>query len=335
VASQTPTGRKRVFSGIQPTGDGELHLGNLIGALENWVRMQEDFETFYCVVDLHAMTVPYNAEELDLSRLTTAKTVLATGVDPRRSLFYFQSQVPQHAELAWILGTISSIGQLERMTQFKEKADRGGQNLGLLAYPVLMAADILIHRAQAVPVGDDQTQHLELTRDLVQRFNSRFGDTFPLPERISPPVGARVMSLQDPTAKMSKSDPDPDSRVNLLDPPDVIRKKVKAAVTDSDRMVRYDWEEKPGIANLLEIFSVSVGRSVADLAAEFVDAGYGRFKEAAAEAVVERLTPLRTRFKSFDDKEVGRVMLKGALDARSRAESTMVEVRRAVGLAGN
>jgi tryptophanyl-tRNA synthetase len=330
-----PSGRKRVFSGIQPTGDGELHLGNLIGALENWVRMQDEYETYYCIVDLHAMTTPYDPKVLDKARLTTAKTLLAIGVDPRRSLFYLQSQVPQHAELAWILGTITSIGQLERMTQFKEKADRSGQNLGLLAYPVLMAADILLHRAHAVPVGDDQTQHLELTRDLVQRFNSRFGNVFPLPERISPPVGARVMSLQDPAAKMSKSDLDPDSRVNLLDPPDQVRKKVKSAVTDSDRTVRYDWTEKPGIANLLEIFSVCSGRPIPDLVAEFGDAGYGRFKEAVAEAVVSRLTPIRTRFKSLEDQEVGRLMLKGALDARSRAESTMVAVRRAVGLTGN
>jgi tryptophanyl-tRNA synthetase len=297
--------------------------------------MQDEYETYYCVVDLHAMTTPYDPKVLDQARLTTAKTLLAIGVDPRRSLFYLQSQVPQHAELAWILGTITSIGQLERMTQLKEKADRSGQNLGLLAYPVLMAADILLHRAHAVPVGDDQTQHLELTRDLVQRFNSRYGEVFPLPERITPPVGARVMSLQDPTAKMSKSDLDPDSRVNLLDPPDVVRKKVKSAVTDSERTVRYDWAEKPGIANLLEIFSVCGGRPIPELVAEFGETGYGRFKEAVAEAVVSRLTPIRTRFKSLEGDEVGRIMLKGALDARSRAESTMVAVRRAVGLTGN
>ncbi len=326
-------GHRRVFSGIQPTGDGELHLGNLVGALDNWVSMQAEYEAYYCVVDLHAMTVPYDRDELYASRLTTAKQVMAVGVDPARSLFYFQSQVPQHAELAWILGTISGLGQLERMTQFKEKADRSGQNLGLLSYPVLMAADILIHKAEVVPVGDDQTQHLELTRDLVERFNSRFGDTFPLPERISPKLGARVMSLQDPTAKMSKSDPDPSTRINLLDSPDEIRRKLKSAVTDSDRTVRYDWKEKPGISNLLEIFSVTSGRPIADLEEEFGGGGYGPFKEAAAEAVVERLTPIRTRFRSLDDDEVARIMLKGALDARSRAEQTMVAVRTAVGLA--
>jgi tryptophanyl-tRNA synthetase len=324
--------RKRVFSGIQPTG--ELHLGNLVGALENWVAMQEEYDPYYCVVDLHAMTVPYEPADLDRARLTTAKVVIATGVDPTRSLFYFQSQVPQHAELTWILGTISGVGQLERMIQFKEKSDRGLQNLGLLAYPVLMAADILVHRVHAVPVGDDQTQHLELTRDLAVRFNSRFGELFPVPDRITPKIGARVMSLQDPTIKMSKSDPDPGSRVNLLDEPEVIRKKVKAAVTDSGRTVAYDWDEKPGISNLLEIFALCSGRTLDELTSEFADSGYGPFKAAVAEAVVDRLTPIRARFKAMTDAEVSHVMAKAALDARARAEATMLAVRRAVGLTG-
>ena len=324
--------RPRVFSGIQPTG--ELHLGNLVGALDNWVEMQKSYQTFYCVVDLHAMTVPYDPEELERARYLTAKVVLATGVDPNRSLFYLQSQVPQHAELTWILSTLTGLGQLERMTQFKEKSDRAGQNFGLLGYPVLMAADILIHRVNAVPVGDDQTQHLELTRDLVERFNHRFSEVFPLPERITPDIGSRVMSLQDPAAKMSKSDPDPDSRVGLLDEPDLIRRKIKAAVTDSDRKVRYDWDEKPGISNLLELMSFSSGRPIHELEVEFGDAGYGPFKAAAAEAVVDRLTPLRTRFKQLDDAEVRRLMQKAALDARTKAEATMVLVRKAVGLAG-
>ena len=326
------TDRKRVFSGIQPTG--ELHFGNLVGALDNWVKMQKDYETYYCVVDLHAMTVPYDAAELAQARLDTAKLVIAAGVDPTKSLFYFQSQVPQHAELTWILGTITGIGQLERMTQYKEKADRAGQNLGLLSYPVLMAADILIHRVHAVPVGDDQTQHLELSRDLVLRFNSRFGETFPLPERITPELGARVMSLQNPQSKMSKSDFDPNSRLNLLDEPDLIRKKIRASVTDSDRTVRYDWDEKPGVSNLLELFAFSTGRSVAELEEEFANAGYGKFKDAVAEAMVEKLTPIRTRFKAMEDGEVARLMQKGALDARARAEGTMVVVRRSVGLTG-
>jgi tryptophanyl-tRNA synthetase len=240
--------------------------------------------------------------------------------------------VPQHAELAWILSTITGIGHLERMTQFKEKADRAGQNLGLLSYPVLMAADILLHNVHAVPVGDDQTQHLELTRDLVERFNARFGEEFPLPERITPEVGARVMSLQDPAAKMSKSDPSDASRILLTDSPDAIRKKVKTAVTDSDRYVRYDWEEKPGISNLLELFSVFADRGIDELVEEYHDTGYGRFKEAVAEAVAEGLTPIRTRYAALDDAEVSRIMEKSALEARQNAEREMRSVRRKVGL---
>jgi tryptophanyl-tRNA synthetase len=278
------------------------------------------------------MTIPYDAAEYETTRLETAKTILAAGVDPNRSLFYFQSQVPQHAELAWILATISGLGQLERMTQFKEKSDKVGQNLGLFSYPVLMAADILVHKAHAVPVGDDQTQHLELTRDLVERFNYRFGEVFPLPDRITPEIGARVMSLQDPAVKMSKSDPDPDSRINLIDDPDVIRRRIKSAVTDSDRFVRYDWEEKAGISNLLELMSFATGTPIAELEHEYGDGGYGRFKAAVAEAIVDRLTPLRTSYLRLDDTEVARLMQKAAIDARIKAEATMVTVRKAVGL---
>jgi tryptophanyl-tRNA synthetase len=310
--------RRRVFSGIQPTGSGHLQIGNLVGALRNWVEMQDSYDCIYCVVDLHAMTVPYDAEEFSRARIVTAKTLLAVGIDPSRSLVYYQSQVPHHAELAWILGTITGMGQLERMTQYKEKSDKAGQNLGLFAYPVLMAADILIHKAHAVPVGDDQTQHLELTRDLAERFNSRFGEQFPVPERITP--------------KMSKSDDNQGAFVLLTDEPDVIRKKVKSAVTDSGRDVRYDWDEKPGISNLLELFSFFSGRPIADISDEYRDAGYGRFKEAVAEAVVEGLTPIRRRFKELPDEEVARIMQRGALDARQRAEQEMISVRKATGL---
>ncbi|MEX0756689.1 MAG: tryptophan--tRNA ligase, partial [Acidimicrobiia bacterium] len=276
--------KKRVFSGVQPTGN--VHVGNYIGAFKNWVSMQEEYETIFCVVDLHAMTVPYEASEMIRNRIDMAKAVIACGVDPDRSLLYFQSHVPQHTELAWILSTITGIGHLERMTQYKEKSDRAGQNLGLLSYPVLMAADILIHHVNAVPVGDDQTQHLELTRDIVERFNSRFGVEFPMPERISPEIGARVMSLQDPTAKMSKSDPSPASRILLTDSPDDIVGKVKTAVTDSDRFVVHDWEKKPGVSNLLELASVFGGRSIDDLVDEYHESGYGVFKAAVADAII-------------------------------------------------
>jgi tryptophanyl-tRNA synthetase len=324
------TERKRVFSGVQPTGN--VHVGNYIGAFKNWVEMQETWETIYCVVDLHAMTVPYDPQELVRNRVDMAKAVIACGVDADRSLLYFQSHVPEHSELTWILSTITGIGQLERMTQFKEKAGRAGQNLALLSYPVLMAADIIIHKAHAVPVGEDQTQHLELTRDLVERFNSRFGEEFPLPERISPEIGARVMSLQDPTAKMSKSDPDPASRILLTDSTDEIVRKVKTAVTDSDRFVRYDWEAKPGISNLLELASLLGGVAIDDLVAEYHEAGYGAFKVAVAEAIDSGLAPIRSRFDALDDDDVMAVMDRNGALARERAAEEMLTVREKVGL---
>lgn len=326
--------KQKVFSGIQPTGKGELHIGNLVGALSNWVKMQDTYEAIYCVVDLHAMTVPYDVEGFRKARIVTAKTVLAAGIDPQKALLYYQSQVPQHAELAWILGTFTGMGQLERMTQYKERADKVGQNLGLFSYPVLMAADILLHKVHAVPVGDDQTQHLELTRDLVERFNSRYGNEFPLPERITPKIGARVMSLQDPTSKMSKSDDNAGAYVLLTDEPDIIAKKIKASVTDSEREVRYDWNEKPGVSNLLELLSYFTGEAVAKLETQYRDSGYGVFKQAVAEAVIDGLTPIRTAFKRLDDQEVSRIMQKAALDARQKAEGHMSTVRAKVGLSG-
>jgi tryptophanyl-tRNA synthetase len=323
---------KRVFSGIQPTGD--FHVGSYVGALRNWVALQDEYdETIYCVVDLHAMTIPYQAEDLRAGRLESAKMLLAVGVDPERSLLYYQSEVPQHVELAWILGTLTGLGQLERMTQFKEKADRARQNLGIFAYPVLQAADILVHKVHAVPVGEDQAQHLELTRDLAQRFNVRFGEEFPLPETIMPEVGARIMSLSDPTSKMSKSDPSPRSRILLKDTPDEIVKKVKAAVTDTGTEVAYDWETKPGISNLLELFSVFAGRAIPDLVAEYAQTGYGAFKIATAEAIAEGLAPVRAAYESLDDAEVEKVMARGAATARDRAEIEMRTVREKVGIA--
>lgn len=324
--------RKTVFSGLQPSGN--LHIGNYLGALRNWVKLQEEYDCIYCVVDLHAITVPLDPVEFNTDRLEAAKVLIAAGVDPERSLFYYQSQVPQHTELAWILGTITSTGQLNRMTQFKDKADRAGSNLGLYSYPVLMAADILLFRADAVPVGEDQKQHLELTRDLVERFNHRFGDEFPMPEPIIPDKGARVMSLQDPTAKMSKSEPDESSRILILDDPDTIRQRLKGAVTDSETEVRYDRAEKPGVSNLIEIMSLFTEASVESIEAEFGGGGYGNFKEAVAEAVIAGLAPLRSNYKEMEDAEVARLMQRGALDARTRAEGFQQAVRKRVGLAG-
>jgi tryptophanyl-tRNA synthetase len=324
--------RKTVFSGLQPTGN--IHIGNYLGALRNWVALQEDFDCIYCVVDLHAITVPQDPTVFNRDRLEAAKVLIAAGVDPERSLFYYQSQVPQHTELAWILSSITSTGQLNRMTQFKDKADKAGSNLALYSYPVLMAADILLFRADAVPVGEDQKQHLELTRDLVERFNHRFGDEFPMPDPIIPEHGARIMSLQDPTSKMSKSDPDDASRILVLDGPDTIRTRLKRAVTDSESEVRYDWAAKPGVSNLIEIMALFTGKDIEAIEAEYGSGGYGKFKEAVAESVISGLASLRSAYKEMNDADVARLMQRGALDARTKAEGFQQRVRRRIGLAG-
>lgn len=324
------TDRKRVFSGMQPTG--VAHVGNLIGAFSNWVSMQDDYDTIYNVVDLHAMTVPYDPASFRQERIALAKMILAVGVDPSRSLLYYQSDLSQHVELTWILSVITGIGQLERMTQYKEKADKSGQNLGLFSYPVLMAADILIHRVHAVPVGDDQTQHLELTRDLAERFNGRFGEVFPIPERITPEIGARVMSLQDPLTKMSKSDANSKATIFLTDSTDVIVKKIKSAVTDTGTDVAFDWENKPGISNLLEMFAYFSGRSIDALVAEYGTGGYGHFKLAVADAVVDGIGPIREAYEGMSDGDVTRVMADSAERAKVSADATMVVVKDAVGL---
>jgi tryptophanyl-tRNA synthetase len=324
------TDERRVFSGMQPTGAAQV--GNLIGAFSNWVSMQDDYRTIFCVVDLHAMSSPYDPAELSESRLRLAKMIIAAGVDPKRSLLYYQSEVPQHSELYWIIGTLAGVGQLQRMTQYKEKSDKAGQSFGVLAYPVLQAADILIHKAHAVPVGDDQTQHLELTRDLAERFNHRYGEVFPIPDRITPEIGARVMSLQEPSMKMSKSDPNSKATVFLTDTNDEIVKKVKSAVTDPGTEVAYDWEQKPGISNLLEIFSHFSGRPIDALVAEYGSGGYGVFKMAVAEAVADGIKPIREAFEGMSDEEVSRVMSDSADRAKVSADITLTEVREAVGL---
>jgi len=324
--------RTTVFSGVQSTG--HMHLGGYLGAFRNWVQLQDEYDAVYCIVDLHAMTNPYDPVEFAGTRLETAKVLLALGIDPDRSLLYMQSQVPQHAELAWILGTLTPTGVLNRMTQYKDKVARGlPASVGLYTYPVLMAADILLYRANLVPVGDDQKQHLEMTRDLAERFNNRYEDIFPIPDPLIPQTTARVMSLTDPTAKMSKSDENPKSRINILDSPDAIRKKIRSAVTDSEPTVRYDLEEKQGISNLLDIMSGCTGRSVHDLVAEFESTGYGVFKDAVADAVAAELAPFRSHYPELADAEVARVLQKGALAARQRAEVCQAEVREAVGLA--
>jgi tryptophanyl-tRNA synthetase len=323
--------RPRVFSGIQPTG-GLPHVGNYVGALHNWVQMQDSYDSIYCVVDLHSMTVPYDPVELRRARVDTARMLIAVGIDPGRSLLYYQSDVPQHVELAWILSTVTGLGQLERMTQFKEKSDRSGQNLGLLSYPVLMAADILVHKAHAVPVGDDQTQHLELTRDIAERFNHRYGEEFPIPDRITPEIGARVMSLTDPTVKMSGSDASLKSRILLDESPESIIKKVKSAVTDTGSEVIYNPVGQPGISNLIELMSFFTGNPIDAVAAEYRDSGYGTFKTAVGEVIAEALRPIRERYQETDASDVERIMAAGAETAAERAEAEMLSVRERVGL---
>jgi tryptophanyl-tRNA synthetase len=324
--------RQTVFSGLQPTGN--VHLGNYLGALRNWVKLQDSYDCVYCVVDLHAITIGYDPKQFEQDRIEAAKVLIASGIDPDRSLFYFQSQVPQHSELAWILGTMMPTGVLNRMTQYKDKVARGeAANLGLYAYPVLMAADILLYHANLVPIGDDQRQHLEITRDLAERFNNRFGEVFPIPDALIPEMTARVMSFTDPTAKMSKSDPNDKSRVLILDSPDLVRKKIKSAVTDSDPDVRFDPAAKPGISNLLEIMATFTDKSIDDLVAEYGSSGYGRFKEAVAESVIAGLAPIRSAYQQLENEEVARVMRRGALDARTRAEGFQQIVRQVTGLA--
>lgn len=312
-----------------------MHLGGYLGAFRNWVKFQDDYDTIYCIVDLHAMTVDYHPDELERSRIETAKVLLALGVDPERSLLYCQSQVPGHAELAWILGTMMPMGVLNRMTQFKEKTTAGAaSNLGLYSYPVLMAADILLLRANLVPVGDDQRQHIEVTRDLAERFNNKFGDVFPIPEAYVPKTSARVMSLTDPTSKMSKSDPQERSRVSLLDDPDVIRKRIRSAVTDSDPEVRYDVAAKPGISNLLEIMSACTGDSIDSLVDQYATGGYGAFKDAVADAVIAEVGPVNERYRLLKDSDARDVLHSSGIRANEMADGYMAEVREASGIRG-
>ena len=326
--------KKIVFSGIQPTGN--LHLGNYIGALRNFGPLQEEYDCLYSIVDLHAITVRQNPTQLRQNCLKLMSLYLAAGLDPDKSLIYFQSHVPAHAELAWVLNCFTYMGELSRMTQFKDKAQKHAENInvGLFAYPTLMAADILLYQTNFVPVGNDQKQHIEITRDIAERFNAIYGDVFTIPEPLIGKVGARIMSLSDPTRKMSKSDPE-DTFIAILDEPNVIRKKVRRAVTDSEALVKYDVENKPGVSNLMSIYSAVTGKAFAEIENEFVGKGYGDFKEAVADAVIAELEPIQARYRqiSADKAYLNEVMTKGAERAAKLAARTMSKVRRKVGLA--
>jgi tryptophanyl-tRNA synthetase len=323
--------KKRILSGMQPTG--ELHLGNYLGALKNWAKLQSDFESFFCIVDLHAITLPQDPKLLKQKSRDLARIYIAGGVDPEGSTIFMQSAVSAHTELTWVLSCISRMGELERMTQFKDKSKGKGENVsvGLFTYPVLMAADILLYQADLVPVGHDQKQHLELTRDLAERFNRDFGDTFKVPDPYIPPVGARIMSLGDPAKKMSKSDENPNGAITLQDDADTIMKKFKRAVTDSGTEIKFD-ESRPAIYNLLTIYELVTGKERADIEANFAGKGYGHLKTELGEAVVEFLKPFQEKFKQIDDTELEEILKRGAEKAREIADATLKQVYENVGL---
>ena len=325
-------GTPRVFSGIQPTADS-FHLGNYLGAVKQWVDLQETRENpIYCVVDLHAITVPYDPETLRRRIKVAAAQLFAAGIDPERSVLFVQSQVPEHAELSWVLGCITGFGEANRMTQFKDKSAKGGADsasVGLFTYPVLQAADILLYQTDEVPVGEDQRQHLELSRNLAQRFNHRFGETFTVPAPYILPAVGKITDLQDPSSKMSKSSSSPQGIIDLLDEPDVIRRRINRAVTDAEAVVRADEEAKPGVTNLLRIYAALSGDKVDDVAARYGDGGYGGFKKDLGNLVADTFAPIRERTVKYlaDPGTLDALLNDGARRARVIAAETMKTVR--------
>ena len=329
------TGKANLLSGMQPSASS-LHLGNYLGALVNWVNMQRDFNAFYVIVDLHAITVPQDPNELRTNTRRTAAQYIAAGINPQDSALFVQSHVPAHAELAWVLNCITGFGEASRMTQFKDKSQKAGSDsasVGLFTYPILQAADILLYQPKAVPVGEDQRQHLELTRDLAERFNTRFGQTFTIPEAHILKETAKIYDLQNPTAKMSKSAADPKGLVNLMDDDSTIMKKIKSAVTDTDASIRVDWENKPGVSNLLSIHSSISGESLVSLEDRFQGAGYGVLKVEVADVVINALGPIRDRANDLmsDPTELDKLLASGADKARAVAEDTLAKVYDRIG----
>jgi len=327
--------RPRVLSGIQPTANS-FHLGNYLGAVRQWVALQEDHDAFYCVVDLHAITAPHDPAALRRRTRVAAAQLIGAGLEPDRCTLFVQSHVPEHAELAWVLSCITGFGEASRMTQFKDKAAKGGSeqaSVGLFTYPILQAADILLYEADQVPVGEDQRQHLELTRDLAQRFNHRFGGTFVLPDPYILPAVARIADLQDPAIKMSKSTSSPQGIVDVLDDPAQIRRKIARAVTDPGSEVRADDEGKPGVTNLLRVYSALTGESIASIEARYGSGGYGAFKKDLAEIVVDTFTPIRERTEAIlaDTDGLDKILADGAARAGHVARGTMAMVRDRVG----
>lgn len=333
--STSPVSRPRVLSGIQPTADS-FHLGNYLGALRQWVSLQEDFEPFYFIADLHSITVEQDPKVLRERTLVSAAQLVAAGVDPERATIFVQSQVPAHTQAGWVLQCLTGFGEARRMTQFKDKSAKGGEgaaSVGLFTYPILQAADILLYRPQYVPVGEDQRQHIELTRDLAERFNGRFGETFTIPKPYILKETAKIYDLQDPAIKMSKSASTPKGLINLLDDPKATAKKVKSAVTDTDTVIRFDTAEKPGVSNLLSIYSTLTGAGIAELEQKYVGKGYGALKTDLAEVVVEFVTPFRERTQQYlDDPEtLDSILAKGAEKARAVAAETLSQAYDKVG----
>jgi tryptophanyl-tRNA synthetase len=326
--------KKRIFSGAQPTG--ELHIGNYLGALKNWVALQDEYDAIYCIVNLHGITLPQDPKVYRQKTLDLARIYLAAGINPAKSTIFIQSDVPEHAELTWVLSCIARMGELERMTQFKDKMQKGGGNreragVGLFTYPVLMAADILLYQTDLVPIGQDQKQHLELTRDLAQRFNRDFGETFKIPQPYIPKAGASIKSLQEPAKKMSKSDENLNGSIFLLDDADTVTKKIKRAITDSGTTIDFD-ESRPAISNLLTIYHLLTGKTVDESVEHFSGKGYGAFKTELAEATVEFLRPFQERVNQYDDASLDKILKKGAEKARLIAAETLREVYAKTGI---
>lgn len=323
--------RKRIFSGAQPTGN--LHIGNYIGALRNWAELQQEYDSFFCIVNLHALTVPQDPKKLVEKTREVARLYLAAGIDPKLSTVFVQSDVPEHAELTWILNCVTRVGELDRMTQFKEKGrkQREKTSAGLFDYPVLMAADILLYQIDLVPVGEDQKQHLELTRDIAMRFNRDYGETFRIPEPFIPKVGARILALDNPAKKMSKSDENLNGSIFLTDDADTIRRKIKRAVTDSGTDIRFD-NARPAITNLLTIFQLMTGKNREEIEAHFAGKGYAQLKGDLADATVEFLTPFQERVRSISDEELDSIFARGRERASEVARVTFKEVKERVGL---
>lgn len=324
---------KRIFSGVQPTGN--FHLGNYIGALRNWVELQGEYESLFCIVNLHAITLAQDPKALAAKTRDLARIYLAAGIDPQSAIIFIQSDVPEHAELAWILNCATRVAELERMTQYKDKAAKQKEGIpaGILNYPVLMAADILLYQTDLVPVGHDQKQHLELTRDLAERFNRDYGETFRVPDPFIPKVGARIQSLSDPTKKMSKSDDNAAGSIFLLDDADTVRRKFKRAVTDSGTEIRFD-EKRPAITNLLTIYQVLTGKDAQEVESHFAGKGYAQLKSDLAEATVEFLRPLQERARGYSDEELERILNDGRERAQVIARQTLDEVKERMGIVG-